>query len=58
MRARRKRKIVRNRMLLSKSLTIREEHLESQLRKEKESYTNARLERIKEQERELLDTRS
>lgn len=36
----------------------KEEHLEKEIRKEKEAYTNSRLERIKEQERELLDTRS
>ena len=38
---------------------LREEHLEKELRKQKEDYiNNTRLEKIKEQERELLDTRS
>jgi len=42
----------------SKLLNLREEDLEKEIRKEKEGYTKSRLERIKEQERDLLDTRS
>ena len=36
----------------------REEAIEQQLRKQKEAYTKQRLDIIKEQERELLDTKS
>ncbi len=32
--------------------------MEKELRKEKKSYTDSRLDKIKEQERDLLDTRS
>ena len=37
---------------------VREENLERELRKQKESHTKSRLEQIKEQERDLLDSRS
>lgn len=36
----------------------REEHVERQWRKQKEEYTKVRFEQIKEQEKELLDSRS
>ena len=36
----------------------REEHIERQWRKQKEEYTKTRLEQIKEQERDLLDSKS
>lgn len=36
----------------------RDESQEKELRKQKEAYTRTRLEQIKEQERDLLDTRS
>lgn len=37
---------------------FRDENQEKELRKQKEAYTRTRLEQIKEQERDLLDTRS
>ena len=36
----------------------REEKVESELRKQKENYTKSRLDQIKEQQRDLLETKS
>lgn len=48
----------KEKMLRNADMAEREEHVEKQWRKQKEEYTKHRLEQIKEQERDLLDSRS
>ena len=44
--------------MMSLKVSVREERIEQELRKQKEAYTKQRLDAIKEHERDLLDTKS